>query len=160
MRPGTKSNGDSLNFCGKNHRREVNFRRNENGLISDLASSFHRWFRDRRRYIYRVFLSRASYPTVVGWCFCKSRKTWATAFPTCGVRLRSLQLFDGVTRFEESVTYDGARSVGKCPVVVLYICQRKGWSIEFIEHSLAILVEIFRRRLVTASRNSRVIFWP
>lgn len=128
-------------------------------LISDLASSFHRWFRGRRRYIYRAFLSRASYPTV-RLSFCKSRKTWTTAFPTCGVRLRSLQLLDGVTRFEESVTYDGARSVGKCPVVVLYICQRKGWSIEFIEHSLAILVEIFRRRLATASRNSRVIFWP
>lgn len=67
-----KSNGDSLNFRGENHRREVNFsskrKRYQSSvvscLISDLASSFHRWFRDRRRYIYRAFLSRASYPTV------------------------------------------------------------------------------------------------
>lgn len=129
-------------------------------LISDLANSLHRCLQHRQKYIYRAFLLRASYLTL-RLSFRKNRKTWATAaFPTCGVRLRSLRLFDGLIRFGESVTYDGARSIGKCPVVVLYICQRKGWSIEFIEHSLAILVEIFRRRLATASRNSRVIFWP
>lgn len=48
-----------------------------------------------------------------------------------------------ITLFEEPWQGDCARSVGKC--FVLYICQRKGWSIEFIEHGLATVLQIFRR---------------